>query len=154
MLSEKVKRGAFDVFLAHNSQDKPAILRLGNQLRSQGIYPWIDEEQIPPGRWFQDVIQSAVRNVKAAAIVIGGSGVGKWEALELRAFVSRCVEHDIPLIPVLLPGASSIPDDLIFLRELNFVKFTDDVTEKDSISKLVWGITGKKPEGGKKSPEF
>jgi len=147
ILSEKVKRGAFDVFLAHNSQDRPAILRLGRQLRAQGIYPWIDVEQIPPGRWFQDVIQSAVRSVKAAAIVIGESGVGRWEAVELRAFVSRCVEHGIPLIPVLLPGTASIPEDLTFLRELNCVKFTHDVTEEDGISRLVWGITGEKPRG-------
>jgi hypothetical protein len=45
--------GEFDVFLAHNSADKPQIRRLGEHLRNFGIHPWIDEEQIPPGRWFQ-----------------------------------------------------------------------------------------------------
>ena len=146
-LKDKVARGAFDVFLAHNSQDKPAVLRLGQLLRGQGIYPWIDVEQVPPGRWFQDVIQSAVRSVKAAAVVIGMSGVGRWEVVELRAFVSRCVEHGTPLIPVLLPGVASIPDDLTFLRELNWVKFTHDISEEDGISRLVWGITGEKLVG-------
>lgn len=144
-LKEKVKRGAFDVFLAHNSQDKAAVLRLGQQLRDQGIYPWIDVEQTPPGQWFQDVIQSAVRTVKTAAILMGSSGLGRWQAVELRVFISRCVEHGIPLIPVLLPGAEEFPNDLAFLRELNFVKFTNSVTEESGISRLVWGITGEKP---------
>ena len=122
------------------------MLRLAQQLRSKGIYPWIDIEQIPPGRWFQDVLQSAVRRVKAAAIVIGGSGIGNWQMMELRSLVSRCVEKGIPLIPVLLPEARAIPDDLVFLRELNGVKFENEVTEPDAIAKLVWGITGEKNE--------
>jgi hypothetical protein len=141
----KVKCGGFDVFLAHNSQDKELVLRLGQQLRNRGVYPWIDVEQIPPGRWFQDVIQSAVRSVKTAAIVIGSAGIGRWQVLELRAFVSRCVEKGIPLIPVLLPGVTAIPDDLGFLRELNLVKFANEITEEEGISRLVWGITGEKP---------
>jgi hypothetical protein len=144
-IKEKVKRGAFDVFLAHNSKDKPLVLRLGQQLRNQGILPWIDVEQIPPGKWFQDVIQSAVRTVRVAAIVIGSDGIGRWQALELRTFVSRCVESGIPLIPVLLPGVKAVPDELVFLREANCVKFTNDITEDDGISRLVWGITGEKP---------
>lgn len=144
-IKEKVKRGAFDVFLAHNSQDKPLVMRLGQQLRNQGILPWIDVEQIPPGRWFQDVIQSAVRSVRVAAIVIGSTGIGPWQALELRAFVSRCVENGIPLIPVLFPGVTKIPEELVFLREANCVKFTNDITEDEGISRLIWGITGEKP---------
>jgi hypothetical protein len=143
-LRNKVKSGIFDVFLAHNSQDKAAVLRLSQELRRQGIHPWVDVEQIPPGHWFQDVIQSAVRTVRTAAVIIGGSGVGRWQALELRVFMSRCVEQGIPLIPVLLPGVATIPDGLEFLRELNHVKFGKDVTEEEGLSRLVWGITGKK----------
>jgi nucleotide-binding universal stress UspA family protein len=143
-LSEKVKRGLFDVFMAHNAQDKAEVLRLSQELRRKGIYPWIDVEQIPPGRWFQDVIQSAVRTVKAAAIVIGNSGLGRWQALELRVFMSRCVEQGIPLIPVLLPGVAAIPGNLEFLRELNQVKFGKDVAEEEGLSRLIWGITGEK----------
>jgi len=145
MLRDKVNRGTFDIFLAHNSQDKPSVLLLGEELRRNGIYPWIDVEQIPPGRWFQDVIQSAVRTVKTAAIVIGKAGLGRWQALEMRVFVSRCVEHGTTLIPILLPGVSAIPDDLAFLRELDYVKFTDSVAEREGLSRLVWGITGEKP---------
>jgi hypothetical protein len=146
LLKEKVSRGQFDIFLAHNSEDKASVLRLGSRLRSHGIYPWIDVDQVPPGRWMQDVLQSAIRMVKSAAIVIGRSGIGKWQAVEINAFTRRCVESGIPIIPVLLPGTESIPAELTFLRELNYVRFEKDITEDAGISNLIWGITGKKPE--------
>jgi hypothetical protein len=130
------------------------VLRLGSLLRNHGIYPWIDVEQIPPGRWFQDVLQSAIRIVKSAAIVIGSSGMGKWQAVEMKAFVSRCVESGIPIIPVLLPGTESIPTELTFLRELNYVRFKKDITEDAGISSLIWGITGKKPESEAETGEM
>lgn len=145
-LEDKSRRGQFDIFLAHNSKDKSQVLCLGKILRSRGIYPWIDVEQIPPGRWFQDVLQSGIRSVKSAAIIIGTSGVGKWQAIEINVFFSRCVEKAIPIIPVLLPGTNSIPEGLIFLRELQQVRFEKEISEDAGISSLIWAITGKKPE--------
>jgi hypothetical protein len=146
LLKQKARQHQFDVFLAHNSKDQADVMVLGEHLRRRGIYPWIDIEQVPPGRWFQDVLQSAIRTVKTAAIIIGTSGIGKWQALEIKTFVSHCVESSIPVIPVLLPGAGSIPEELIFLRELRQVAFQDDVKEDSAISDLIWGITGKRPE--------
>src|SRR4051812_35091110 len=32
----------FDVFLSHNSRDKPAVLQLADQLRQAGLRPWLD----------------------------------------------------------------------------------------------------------------
>ena len=58
--------------------------------------------------------------------------------------MSRCVEHDIPLIPILLPGTSAIPEELVFLRELNLVAFSRDIGEEEAIARLIWGITGEK----------
>lgn len=142
-LKKKVDEGLFDVFLAHHSLDKADVLMISNALRSKGIYPWIDVEQIPPGKWFQDIIQSAVTKVKAAAVFIGPQGIGKWQALEIRSFLTRCVESDIPLIPVLLPGVKKIPDSLPFLRELNYVQFENNINEEQSLMRLAWGITGR-----------
>lgn len=43
LLNEKMKRGDFDVFLCHNSEDKPAVKKIGETLRDVGILPWLDE---------------------------------------------------------------------------------------------------------------
>src|SRR5262249_8150331 len=102
----------FDVFLGHKSIDKPQVEKIGQALRERGLNPWLDKEQIAPGRWFQDVIQQALRQVKSSAIFIGLTGLGRWQALELRSFTSQCIERGIPVIPVLLPGVQSIPNEL------------------------------------------
>jgi hypothetical protein len=36
----------FDVFLAHNSQDKSLVRAIANELKRRGLNPWLDEEQI------------------------------------------------------------------------------------------------------------
>lgn len=145
-IQQKANEEIFDVFLAHNNNDKALIELIAKELRYRDIKPWLDNEQIRPGRWFQGEIQDAIRQVKSAAIFIGTNGLGKWQEVELRTLISICVEKDIPVIPVLLPGVSNLPPELLFLREMNWVKFSDSIYDKNAIDKLEWGITGKKPE--------
>ena len=135
----------FDVFLAHNSVDKPQVREISNKLREQGIKPWLDEEQIPPGMSFQDEIQKAIPLIKAAAIIIGTQGLGKWQIMELRSLITKFVDRKIPVIPVLLPGVDNIPGDLLFLQELNWVKF-EQIDDTRAFYRLEWGITQVKPE--------
>jgi GTPase SAR1 family protein len=140
-LRGKVAVQEFDVFLAHSSDDKQAVEALAAQLKERGINPWLDAEQIPPGRWFQDVIEQAVPNVRSAAILLGSGGLGPWQAVELRAFIAECVERTLPVIPVLLPGGR-LPAELRFLRQLRFVSFRKTVSEERALDDLQWGITG------------
>ena len=145
-ITEKAKEFTeFDVFLAHNSVDKPLVRAIGEELKQRQLRPWFDEDQIPPGRWFQDFIQEAIPRVKCAAIFLGNSGLGNWETLELRIFISQCVDRGIPVIPVLLPGISEVPEELRFLRELTWVRFFESVNEIGALDKLEWGITGERP---------
>jgi len=135
----------FDVFLAHNSVDKPQVRAIATKLREQGIKPWLDEEQIPPGMSFQDEIQKAIPLIKSAAIIIGTQGLGKWQIMELRSLITKFVDRKIPVIPVLLPGVDNIPGDLLFLQELNWVKF-EQIDDPTAFYRLEWGITQVKPE--------
>jgi small GTP-binding protein len=139
--------GEFDVFLAHNARDKALVLTIANELRRRGLAPWLDAEQVAPGRWFQDVIQSAIPKVKSAAIILGPNGIGRWEALELRTFISECIDRALPVIPVLLPGLAAIPEDMRFLRELNLVQFSSSLDEVAAYDRLQWGITQDRPAG-------
>lgn len=145
VLRGKETTNEHDVFLAHNSSDADVVESLYELLRQRGINPWLDRKAIPPGRWFQDVIQKAIPTVRSAAIVVGSRGLGKWELLELRAFISQCIERDIPVIPVLLPGVKTLPADLAFLKELNAVAFKSRIDEEEALDLFVWGITGEPP---------
>ncbi|GAA2634572.1 toll/interleukin-1 receptor domain-containing protein [Paractinoplanes durhamensis] len=137
---------SFDVFLAHHSDDKPAVHELHRQLLSRGLNPWIDVERIRPGQWFQDAIQSGILQSKTATICIGPSGLGRWQAAEINAFLHRCIENGVPVIPVLLPGAEKIPAELVFLQGLHHVRFTTDIHEKTPLDNLIWGITGRRTD--------
>lgn len=141
LISEK-----HDVFLAHNSEDKPVIEIISNILKQRGLNPWLDKEQIAPGRWFQDVIQDTINKISSAAIFISEKGLGRWQVVELRAFISQCVERGIPVIPVLLPGVNKIPDEFVFLNQFSWVKFKNDIHDEESLDNLIWGITGNHPK--------
>ncbi|ANZ40354.1 hypothetical protein BBK82_34345 [Lentzea guizhouensis] len=144
-LQTKIANDAFDVFMAHHSEDQPAVLEVCAVLRQHGIHPWIDVEQVQPGTWFQDALQHAIRTVKAAAVFLGPSGAGRWQMLEIRAFVERCVSEGVQVIPVLLPDTPGLPTELVFLQQLNVVRFDRSVLEAAPLRRLVWGITGEKP---------
>ncbi|MBH8573031.1 toll/interleukin-1 receptor domain-containing protein [Nostocaceae cyanobacterium CENA369] len=148
--SSGVSTTQFDVFLAHNTQDKPEVRAIALALKQRNIKSWIDEEQIPPGRFFQEEIQKAISSVKSAAIFIGLQGIGKWQNWELKAFISQCVEKKIPVIPVLLPGVNNLPEDLIFLKELSWVIFSNGIDDENALDLLEWGITEKKPKNREK----
>lgn len=55
----------FDVFLSHNSKDKPAVRTLGTALKQRGLSVWLDEWELRPGTLWQnapeDVVVIAVR---------------------------------------------------------------------------------------------
>lgn len=133
----------FDVFLAHSSRDKPFVRHVANHLRQRGLMPWLDEEQIQPGTFFQDVIQAAIPNVKTAAVFIGQTGLGKFQHLEIRTLITRCIGSDTRVIPVLLPGAA-IPKNLLFLKELHWVQF-ENKDDKVALDNIQFGITGLRP---------
>ena len=144
----KTEVGEFDVFLAHNNADKPAVEAIAEELRRRGLNPWLDKEQVPPGRWWQDVLQQAIGTIKSAAIFVGPQGLGRWQAVELRTFTSQCVEKGLPVIPILLPGVSAIPASLPFLHELHRVQFHRQLDEVGALDDLQWGITGTRPTRG------
>jgi len=135
----------YDVFLAYNHADKPNVQAIADELQKRGLKVWLDVEEIPPGRSSQQAIQDALQRVRAFAIFISPNGLGRWQAVELRAAISQCVKRGIPVIPVLLPGVCQVPDALPLLAEFNSVRFVQSASENDNVERLVWGITGKNP---------
>jgi len=91
----------FQVFLCHNSQDKAEIRLLNEILVSRGIKTWFDEEQLPPGRAWQELLEEQIQNIGSAAVLVGESGLGPWQNSEMRAFISEFVDRKCPVIPVM-----------------------------------------------------
>src|SRR5215470_19032583 len=94
----------FDVFLSHNSEDKPSVERLANKLRSVGVEPWLDKWYVKPGGNFQEDLAAGLRESSACAFFVGPNGVGDWAREELQVALDRHAKEHIPVFPVLLPG--------------------------------------------------
>ena len=134
----------YDVFFAYNAEERRQVEIIADALKQRGISVWLDTEQISPGSWVKEVIQTAIPRAKSAAIFIGNAGLGRWEALELHTFISQCINARIPVIPVLLPGVKTIPEPLLFLKEFHAVSFTTPL-DAEALNNLQWGATGKRP---------
>ncbi|HEX4955920.1 MAG TPA: TIR domain-containing protein, partial [Thermoanaerobaculia bacterium] len=132
----------FDVFLCHNSQDKPAVKAIGERLKEEGLAPWLDEWELPPGLPWMRELEAQIPFIRSAAVFVGPDGFGPWQQMELEAFLREFVKRRCPVIPVILDGLEHPPDLPVFLSGMTWVDFR----EKDSNpwERLIWGITGEK----------
>jgi len=135
----------FDVFLSHNSKDKPAVRALAQTLRAHGLKVWFDEDELEPGRPWQPLIEAGIKASRTCAVVIGKAGIGPWEDEEMQAALDLAVHEKKKIFAVLLPGAPERPELSIFLTNRTWVDLRAGFTE-DGLGKLIWGITGKKPK--------
>ncbi|HPM79585.1 MAG TPA: GNAT family N-acetyltransferase [Candidatus Anammoximicrobium sp.] len=135
---------SFDVFLSHNSKDKPAVRELKRLLAASGLVIWLDEDELRPGMPWQELLASGIHTSNSVAVLVGRDGLGPWEDEEMQAALRLAVKHKRPVIPVLLPGAAAEPELPFFLSNRTWVDLRGGLT-KDGLAKLIWGITGKKP---------
>ncbi|MCY2950478.1 MAG: toll/interleukin-1 receptor domain-containing protein [Planctomycetota bacterium] len=132
----------FDVFLCHNNKDKPAVKKIGNQLRSRGISPWLDEWELLPGVPWQRRLEEQIQSIAAAAVFVGSSGMGPWQQREVDALLLEFVNRGCPVIPVILSDCHTEPALPLFLRAHTWVDFRK--ADPDPMAQLIWGITQKK----------
>jgi hypothetical protein len=134
----------FDVFLCHNSEDKPQVRKIAEQLQQYDLKPWLDIWELPPGRSWQRLLEKQIEQISSAAVFVGEDGFGPWQKQEIYAFLSEFVNRDCPVIPILLPNAPTKPELPVFLRQFTWVDFR--ISDPDPMYQLRWGITGKKTQ--------
>jgi len=93
------------VFLCHASADKPAVRDLYRRLRSDGIAPWLAEEDLLPGQDWQLEIPKAVRSSDAVIICLSSSAITK------AGFVQKEIKYALDV-------ADEQPEGAIFLIPL------------------------------------
>lgn len=141
-LRERFTQQEFDVFLCHNSRDKPAVKALALRLMQRGIKPWLDEWELRPGLRWQPLLEEQIRAVRSAAVFVGADGIGPWQSEEIDAFLSACVKRGIPVIPVLLDNAPREPDLPLFLAGRTWVDFRQ--SDPAPFERLLFGVSGQR----------
>jgi WD40 repeat protein len=142
ILKGKIESGDYDVFLCHNSKDKPEVKAVGKRLKEQGVLPWLDEWELQPGQPWQPALEKQIKEIKAAAVFVGPDGFGPWQDTEQQAFLRQFVKRRCPVIPVILPGCVNPPELPPFLEAMMWVDFRK--LEPDPLEQLLWGITGER----------
>jgi WD40 repeat protein len=130
----------FDVFLCHKGIDKPVVKKIGEQLKVEGLLPWLDEWELRPGLPWQRALEQQIEHIKSAAVFVGKDGLGPWQQMELEAFLREFVDRGCPVIPVLLDYAPDKPQLPVFLRGMEWVDFRK--SDPEPLERLIWGITG------------
>lgn len=139
----------YDVFLSHNSVDKPAVEAIARRLREEArLEPFLDKWHLVPGEPWQEALEEALKQSKTIAVFVGTSGVSPWHNEEMRAGLDQAVRShdDMRIIPILLPGAD--PETLPpFLTRRTYVDFRVGLDDSDAFARLVAGILGQPPKG-------
>ena len=134
----------YDVFLSYNSRDSAIVEVLAEQLRTEGLTPFLDRWYLVLGRPWPQALEEALANSRACAVLVGPHGLGRWQAREMYAALNRQVqETDYSVIPVLLPGAEGVPSRFLDLNTWADLRL--GVSDKAALLRLLAGIRGEAP---------
>lgn len=139
----------FDVFLSHNSKDKPEVEQLGKMLaKTYGLKCWLDKWNLVPGDAWQEELEKALDDSQTVAVFVGPHIISPWENEEFRSAIEvRVHDKSRRVIPVLLPGAPDNRDLVLprFLTRLTWVDFRGGLKDKNILYRLYCGIKGIAP---------
>jgi hypothetical protein len=134
----------YDVFLSYNSADQLEVNWLREKLLAMHLTVFMDLWELRPGFPVQEKLSRALENAKSVAVVVGSTGIGRWQQVEFESALGEQVGGSgRPVIPIILQGVllDKVP---LFLRRENRIDFSTR-SEEDELSRLYWGITGEKP---------
>jgi WD40 repeat protein/RNase P subunit RPR2 len=115
---------AYDVFLSHNSEDKPRVRPLAERLRAAGLRVWFDEWRIKPGDDIYLAIEHGLEAARVQVLVLSPSALGsEWVALERSTVLFRDPTNKGRRFVPLLLADCDLPDTL---RRYKYVDFRQE----------------------------
>lgn len=140
----------YDVFLSHNSRDKPVVRQLKTRLEDQ-LGPgrvFFDEDAIQPGAVIPERLDQALRDSSSSVVCFGPHGEGPWHEEEIWVSLMKSVElshktqgkEDFRLIPVLLPGSD--PEQLPLQYRIRLLlDFRNGINDDEATQRLIDRLT-------------
>jgi len=140
----------YDLFLCHNSQDKPAVRAINEVLRQEyDLRTFLDESTLVGGEEWAAVIRDALADSAGCAVLLGESGWGKYQLRrEARPAMTRQqADSRFRVIPVLLPGVvdAAMAKLPALFKSRQYVDFTTGVFDHSAVRALVFAARGENP---------
>jgi small GTP-binding protein len=80
----------YDVFLSHSSQDKPAVLKLAERLKADGLRVWLDEWVIAPGDMIGLGVEKGLQRSRTLILFMSAAAfASEWVTLERHTALFR-----------------------------------------------------------------
>lgn len=112
------------IFLSHNSNDKPFVRKLANDLRRQGFYVWVDEAEIKLGDSLIEKIREGIDKVEFVGVVLSSNSINsEWVKREVDIAMNQEIEgKKVKVLPIML----EIVDPPLFLKGKMYADFTTE----------------------------
>ncbi len=141
-----MKKSEIQIFLAHASEDKPAVLALHERLKQAGYKPWLDKKDLIPGQNWRSVIPKAIADSQLFIACLSQRSIAKqgFVQREFKMALNQYADrppNSIYLIPLRLDECE-IPDLRqeeygLNLRDLHWL----DYWKEDGFEQLERAIT-------------
>jgi hypothetical protein len=117
----------YDVFLSHNSQDKPQVRKLAERLKEAGLRVWFDDWVIKPGDDIYLAIERGLEAARVQVLCLSPSALGsEWVTLERSTVLFRNPSNAGRRFVPLLLADCTLPDTL---RRYKYVDFCQETPE-------------------------
>src|SRR5262245_41660660 len=144
-------QASYDVFVSYSRADHRHAAEIDSALRGAGLATFFDRRSLDPGLPWVRALEQAIGHSKAVVVLIGPSGFGNTQQYERDlALVRQTRQPDFPLVPVILPGASTeLPFN--FLQLLTWIDFSQVAKVTDApelLGCLATAARGHQTDGG------
>jgi hypothetical protein len=128
-------------FISHKSEDKKRVSRLAVLLEHAGHRSWLDQTHLLPDADFASQIDVALQEATGAIVALGPSGLGPYQALEVKVLLERHERERIAIAPIKLPGAhdANVPPEL---ARFTSIDLTHGVEGAGVQAHLLFRLTG------------
>lgn len=123
------------IFMSHNSNDKPFVRKLADDLRKNGHYVWVDEAEIKVGDSLIGKIEEGIENTEYLGVVLSKNSVqAEWVKREVRiALTQEIYGKKVKVLPILIEKVD-IP---LFLRDKKYADFTCDENYANALQSIL-----------------
>ena len=131
----------YDVFISHNSQDKPIVKDLANRLEADGLKVWLDEWEILAGDSILSKVEHGLSKSRHVVYMMSDNSINSnWVTLErLTPMFNDPLNNSRRLLPVLLED-TIIPD---MIKQFYYIDWRKG--EEHEYKKLLAACKDEKP---------